>query len=181
MILLFSLLVDFEKSCFLQASSHDDCSPQLHREKPPTRATHCRLDARDSIIYCDVCSESNHFHVASSRLKWFRDLDPTEEQPERCDICGGDFSRTPEGAGATLSTKLKCILCEKGYDRSERLLAHAYTHTGKKPFSCKKCFQSFTRNTTLRIHKRKSHSHKRSSSRSTSVDESSDQLEDEAV
>jgi hypothetical protein len=118
--------------------------------------------ASSIIVYCDSCGESSHFRRNSDRLRWFRTI-PGWPLDSRCDVCGGQFKAELDPAGSSEDESkrsrkvLTCYICGVQYDRAERLLAHAFLHTGKKPFNCTLCAQHFTRKTTLRVHLKKHH------------------------
>ena len=130
------------------------------RSSPYTRRNDSAL-----IVYCDTCGESSHFRKNPERLVWFRTLKNIDVQTHGCDVCGGALQLTPEPVTrhalteeeALARSRFECHICHGTYDRAERLLAHSFTHTGKKPFFCVPCNQFFTRKSTLHLHMRKSH------------------------
>jgi KRAB domain-containing zinc finger protein len=114
-----------------------------------------------SHVACDECAKSFahdagvvshrrvHAHVEASKLT-------------RCQICSSAFVRTGPASPADSpqrqrSMKMKgryeCEVCHATFSRSDRLLAHAATHTGAKPFRCDLCPQSFSRKDRLKTHR----------------------------
>ena len=126
---------------------------------------YARRNDTTAIVYCDTCGESSHFRKNPERLVWFRTLKNIDVQTHGCDVCGGALQQTPEPLTrhalteeeALARSRFECHICHGSYDRAERLLAHSFTHTGKKPFFCMPCNQFFTRKSTLHLHMRKSH------------------------
>lgn len=53
--------------------------------------------------------------------------------------------------------KYPCHLCTKVFGWSTDLKRHILVHTGERPFKCKTCFASFTRNFLLQKHQSKIH------------------------
>eukprot|EP00042_Codosiga_hollandica_P052553 m.669880 g.669880 ORF g.669880 m.669880 type:complete len:654 (+) comp58524_c0_seq7:348-2309(+) len=55
------------------------------------------------------------------------------------------------------SSKFKCLRCFQTFHRADRLLAHAFNHTGKRAFVCESCGHCFTRKHCLVEHTRSWH------------------------
>nr|CEP16116.1 PRDM12 [Platynereis dumerilii] len=50
--------------------------------------------------------------------------------------------------------KMKCVLCQRGFNSRSNLRSHMRIHTMEKPFSCQYCHRSFSQSSTLRNHVR---------------------------
>ncbi|CAC5395956.1 PR domain zinc finger protein 12 [Mytilus coruscus] len=51
-------------------------------------------------------------------------------------------------------SKLKCVLCRRGFNSRSNLRSHMRIHTLEKPFACKYCSRKFSQSSTLRNHVR---------------------------
>lgn len=51
-------------------------------------------------------------------------------------------------------SKLKCVLCRRGFNSRSNLRSHMRIHTLEKPFACKYCTRKFSQSSTLRNHVR---------------------------
>ncbi|KAL5011847.1 hypothetical protein ScPMuIL_010398 [Solemya velum] len=51
-------------------------------------------------------------------------------------------------------TKLKCVLCRRGFNSRSNLRSHMRIHTLERPFACKYCNRKFSQSSTLRNHVR---------------------------
>ncbi|XP_071096489.1 PR domain zinc finger protein 12-like [Haliotis cracherodii] len=52
------------------------------------------------------------------------------------------------------ATKLKCVLCRRGFNSRSNLRSHMRIHTMEKPFVCRFCDRRFSQSSTLRNHVR---------------------------
>jgi hypothetical protein len=50
-----------------------------------------------------------------------------------------------------------CLICNRGFDCSPKLLSHSFHHTGKKAFLCGLCGKRYTRILLLENHQQKVH------------------------
>ncbi|TRY87933.1 hypothetical protein DNTS_005230 [Danionella cerebrum] len=60
------------------------------------------------------------------------------------------FSSDESGA----SSRLRCVLCRRGFNSRSNLRSHMRIHTLDKPFSCRFCSRRFSQSSTLRNHVR---------------------------
>lgn len=70
-----------------------------------------------------------------------------------------DAPKNQDNINSKLSQKKKypCHLCSKVFGWSTDLKRHILVHTGERPFKCKTCLASFTRNFLLQKHQSKVH------------------------
>jgi len=107
---------------------------------------------RKIIIGCDECRD---YFRSNARVVWYRALDfAPQASILRCEICGGEFWK---GLSQPRRRGFDCNLCQKQFDRADRLLAHSRVHTGVKAYSCPHCGRSFSRKDRFSAHVKKKH------------------------
>ena len=118
-------------------------------------------------ITCDKCTitmsvvssgvETQNFRVAQADKAYF--------VPNACEVCGinltdGDSKQQSSDLvpkGRSFDKKFTCKICNISYKRLDRLLAHAFIHTGRKPFLCQVCNRRFSRRDHLSVHRANKH------------------------
>lgn len=79
-----------------------------------------------------------------------------EETKEQVPILSSSDVKKPKNA----LRKYECSFCSRNFGWSTDLKRHILTHTGERPFVCKLCDATFTRNFLLQKHVLKQHSNK---------------------
>lgn len=76
-----------------------------------------------------------------------------------CEVTLQDETKEQEEQPKRTSLKkYECRVCSRNFGWSTDLKRHILTHTGERPFRCKLCESTFTRNFLLQKHMSKSHS-----------------------
>ncbi|XP_066295274.1 PR domain zinc finger protein 12-like [Branchiostoma lanceolatum] len=76
---------------------------------------------------------------------------PGVPQPEEFATKKEDETVTAERP-APITHRLKCVVCNRGFNSRSNLRSHMRIHTLEKPFICKFCQRSFSQSSTLRNH-----------------------------
>ena len=53
--------------------------------------------------------------------------------------------------------RFKCEVCDKAFKLKTDLARHSVVHTGEKPYACDICGQKYSRQSTVDLHKRRTH------------------------
>lgn len=67
-------------------------------------------------------------------------------------ICDGSTSSA--SALPTTASRMRCVICHRGFNSRSNLRSHMRIHTLDKPFVCRFCNRRFSQSSTLRNHVR---------------------------
>ncbi|XP_041755437.1 PR domain zinc finger protein 12-like isoform X2 [Coregonus clupeaformis] len=85
----------------------------------------------------------------------------TEEEHQRkswnedSHSCDGSSSCSPSSSSSSSATsRMRCVICHRGFNSRSNLRSHMRIHTLDKPFVCRFCNRRFSQSSTLRNHVR---------------------------
>ncbi|XP_062845143.1 PR domain zinc finger protein 12-like [Trichomycterus rosablanca] len=80
--------------------------------------------------------------------------DEQQKKPKSDDshLCDGSSSSPPSSSSA--SSRMRCVICHRGFNSRSNLRSHMRIHTLDKPFACRFCNRRFSQSSTLRNHVR---------------------------
>ncbi|XP_070707196.1 PR domain zinc finger protein 12-like [Pempheris klunzingeri] len=82
--------------------------------------------------------------------------DEDQQKKSRTDdshSCDGSSSCSPTSSSTTAS-RMRCVICHRGFNSRSNLRSHMRIHTLDKPFVCRFCNRRFSQSSTLRNHVR---------------------------
>ncbi|GAA6074866.1 PR domain zinc finger protein 12 [Tachysurus ichikawai] len=63
-------------------------------------------------------------------------------------------STSPSSMSSSASSRMRCVICHRGFNSRSNLRSHMRIHTLDKPFACRFCNRRFSQSSTLRNHVR---------------------------
>ncbi|KAF7688483.1 PR domain zinc finger protein 12-like [Silurus meridionalis] len=63
-------------------------------------------------------------------------------------------STSPSSTSSSASSRMRCVICHRGFNSRSNLRSHMRIHTLDKPFACRFCNRRFSQSSTLRNHVR---------------------------
>eukprot|EP00042_Codosiga_hollandica_P044320 m.435024 g.435024 ORF g.435024 m.435024 type:complete len:387 (+) comp56760_c0_seq34:179-1339(+) len=111
---------------------------------------------RSRLVMCDTCHHRCVHRQDPESFVWFRVLlletaGGSLPADSKCQVCGGQLDAPiPKSlSGYT------CYVCARDFRSSDRLIAHASKHNGRKAFTCAECGKGFSRQPRLLEHQRR--------------------------
>ncbi|XP_073807905.1 PR domain zinc finger protein 12 [Danio rerio] len=77
----------------------------------------------------------------------------SEEAPA-CDSSPCSSSSSSCGSSSSSASRMRCVICHRGFNSRSNLRSHMRIHTLDKPFVCRFCSRRFSQSSTLRNHVR---------------------------
>eukprot|EP00042_Codosiga_hollandica_P038941 m.322538 g.322538 ORF g.322538 m.322538 type:complete len:325 (-) comp55515_c0_seq27:178-1152(-) len=112
------------------------------------------LASQARLVICDSCNHRCVQRQDPASFVWFRDLAGKDQGAllgaRNCQVCGGDLAALPVRTRGYM-----CHVCNRNFRSSDRLIAHAAKHNGRKAFSCADCGKSFSRQPRLVVHQQR--------------------------
>ncbi|XP_061118045.1 PR domain zinc finger protein 12-like [Conger conger] len=63
-------------------------------------------------------------------------------------------SSSSTSSSSSVGSRMRCVICHRGFNSRSNLRSHMRIHTQDKPFSCRYCARRFSQSSTLRNHVR---------------------------
>ncbi|XP_039620201.1 PR domain zinc finger protein 12b isoform X1 [Erpetoichthys calabaricus] len=89
------------------------------------------------------CLSSGGGSMAGEADRYQRTMDVIKEDFHLCD-----------GASSAGASRMRCVICHRGFNSRSNLRSHMRIHTLDKPFVCRFCNRRFSQSSTLRNHVR---------------------------
>lgn len=101
----------------------------------------------------------NNFENINKCLYTNKNTEYDEEELNPLRFCSVTMENKSKEVQVTIVQKKKypCTLCARVFGWPTDLKRHMYTHTGQRPYKCKYCKATFTRNFLLQKHENKIH------------------------
>lgn len=99
-------------------------------------------------LYCLTGCTTLCVHCMTWLYDWFVIFLPTDDSH----LCDGSSSSSPPSSSA--SSRMRCVICHRGFNSRSNLRSHMRIHTLDKPFACRFCNRRFSQSSTLRNHVR---------------------------
>ncbi|XP_051552373.1 PR domain zinc finger protein 12-like [Myxocyprinus asiaticus] len=80
-----------------------------------------------------------------------------EHQKKRSDdshLCDAPPSSLASSSSSSTASRMRCVICHRGFNSRSNLRSHMRIHTLDKPFVCRFCNRRFSQSSTLRNHVR---------------------------
>ncbi|XP_077078911.1 PR domain zinc finger protein 12 [Siphateles boraxobius] len=77
-----------------------------------------------------------------------------KKRNEDAHVCDPASSSLPSSSSSSAASRMRCVICHRGFNSRSNLRSHMRIHTLDKPFVCRFCNRRFSQSSTLRNHVR---------------------------